>query len=351
MGGANSNIANFQQSFYNNITQESQQDCIATVNSETNNNVIIVQGGTINGNFTGATTTVSSDASCLMVSNMGTSVSNILAATEAQTNVSEADPLGGGQWTNNTNVFNVSQTVANNISQINKALCAANVSVSANNNYVYMSDETVNGNYVGVQNNSNAQANCSMSNNMKVQTYNQAQASGSQGNTSMGLFGAIVAMIAAVIGIIIVGVIVMFSVGAVGTIGYEYLKTRHGATAMSASDSAIKAAEALGLSADQIAAIAGTTPGTTPGTSAVPSKASTPNVLPVAQTYSTQAAYIPPSYIPPSYIPPTYNSQPFVPTYDPSMYNPGTFNPTYLPTTYPATTFPTTTYPQPITTA
>lgn len=275
MGAKQSNLANISQQFYNQVVQQTDQSCIASVSEEQNNNVIIIQGGIIDGNFTGVSATVSCDASCLMVSNMDNTIDNILGAIANQTNQAETDISNVFNSSNQNNTFNVNQTVSNNIAQINNAVCSSSIVQSQNNNYVYTSDETVHGNFVGVNGASNAQANCSMNNNMQSSTYNQAQASADQGNSVVSVFGAIIAAFAMIIFVIVIGVVIMFSVGAVGTIGYEYLKHKGGATGMSASDTAISAAEALGLSAQDIAEIAGSG-----SSSSTPTKTSSRRTLP-----------------------------------------------------------------------
>ncbi|CAH6421707.1 Hypothetical protein HVR_LOCUS1347 [uncultured virus] len=221
MVSATTNIAKIQQSFMNNITQEDQQNCLATTTNTANNNVVIVNGADIKGNFTGVSATTSTDASCLMVSNMEDSVSNILSATISQTNTTETDWFNGFQFTADSNSFNVSQSVTNNISQINQATCAANTTQSASNNYVYVTNATVGGDFVGVTSDATTSANCSMTNTMKNTTYNQAQANAKQSNTIKGMFVAIVSAFAAIIGIIVIGVIILFAVGAIGVVGYE----------------------------------------------------------------------------------------------------------------------------------
>lgn len=221
MGSSSTNIANIQQSFMNNITQQSQQYCTATSNPTANNNVVIVNGANIKGNFTGVSETTTTDASCLIVSNMEDSVSDILSATITQTNETETDWFNGFQFTADTNSFNLTQSVTNNISQLNQTTCSANSSSSTNNNYVYVTNATVGGDFVGVTNTSSAAATCSMTNMMKNTTYNQAQGNGSQSNTVKGMFVAMVASFAAIVGLIVIAVIILFAVGALGFVGYE----------------------------------------------------------------------------------------------------------------------------------
>ena len=221
MSSSTANIANIQQSFMNNVTQLGQENCVATTDDTASGNVIIVSGVNIGGNFTGVTTTVSTDATCYIVSNMEDSISNIISATLQQSNTSETDWFNGFEFTSDTNTFNMYQSVTNNISQINEAMCAANTTVSTSDNYIYVSGATVGGNFVGVSSNASTSANCEMTNSMKNTTYTQATANGDQDNTVEGMFVAIAGTIATVVGLIVITVIILVAVGAFGFVGYE----------------------------------------------------------------------------------------------------------------------------------
>lgn len=219
MASAVSNVADIQQQFMNNITQVSQQSCIATVTNQANNNVVIVNGTNIGGDFTGVSTTVSTDATCMMVSTLEDSVNSILQAILQQQNKSSTDWFNGFQITDDTNNFNINQSVVNNILQINESLCSANTTNSVSNNYVYVTNTTIGGNFVGVTDKADASANCTMTNTMKNVTYNQVQASASQSNIVQGIFGAILAAVFAVIAVITIGVIMLFALSYFGFFG------------------------------------------------------------------------------------------------------------------------------------
>lgn len=219
MASAVSNVADIQQQFMNNITQVSQQSCIATVTNQANNNVVIVNGTNIGGDFTGVSTTVSTDATCMMVSTLEDSVNNILQAILQQQNKSSTDWFNGFQITDDTNNFNINQSIVNNILQINESLCSANTTNSVSNNYVYVTNTTIGGNFVGVTDKADASANCTMTNTMKNVTYNQVQASASQSNIVQGIFGAILAAVFAVIAVITIGVIMLFALSYFGFFG------------------------------------------------------------------------------------------------------------------------------------
>ena len=250
MGNFFTNIASIQQNFMNNILQEQQQNCIATATNTANNNVIIVTGSKFNGDFTGVSATTSTDATCLMVSSMENNLSNILSATLQQTNSSETDLFNDFNFGAGTNAFNIDQSITNNISQINEVTCAAASTSSANNNYAYISNSQFGGNFVGVSTVSNASANCSMNNTMKNTTYNQAQASGDQSNSTEGMFVAILAAIGAIVALVIIGVIFMYSTGALSKVGYK-----NGEPELSQEQKDLLAAQDLGLSSEDLQAL------------------------------------------------------------------------------------------------
>lgn len=221
MGNHTSNTAKIQQNFMNNVTQSNQQDCIATVNSQANNNVVIVSGSKIDGNFTGVAATTSTDATCLISSSMNSQVENSLSAQLQQENKTETDLFNDFSFNSETNTFNIDQSVTNNISQINQAVCSSNNTTSTSDNYVYVSDSTVGGNFVGVTNNATASADCTMQNYMKNVTYNQAQASATQSNSIEGMWATLLGAIVSIITIIVIAVIIIFSIGAIGYVGFK----------------------------------------------------------------------------------------------------------------------------------
>jgi len=260
MGSASTNIANIQQDFMNNITQQSQQSCLAVSTPSSNNNVVIVNGANIGGDFTGVSQTTTTDASCLIVSNMEDSVSTILSATLSQTNTTETDWFNGFQFTADTNQFDLTQSVVNNISQINQTTCSANNSQSSNNNYVYLTNANVGGDFVGVTTSSNASASCTMNNIMKNNTYNQGQAQDAQGNTIKGMFVAMLASFAFIVGIIVIGVIILFAVGALGFVGYGASSSHKSSSSsspsqMSKEDQELQEASDLGLTPEVLSTL------------------------------------------------------------------------------------------------
>lgn len=228
MGNISSNINNVTQKFMNNITQQNKTSCISTATATQDNNNVILVGGNFTGDVVGVQgAAVSTDASCLITSNMDNSISNILEATTQQTNSANNDWFGGFSISVNTNVNNLLQTVNNNIAQINQTACTSSAIYSASNNYIYV--ENASGtNFYGVKGGEAvSSANCVMTNIMKNTTYNQAQASNDQGNVIIGMFAGLIAVVGGIIGLVVIGMIILFGLGAVGYVGYSVVNARN----------------------------------------------------------------------------------------------------------------------------
>lgn len=222
MGGAFSkNLSDIQQNVITNLTQQNSTSCVNTVSATTNNNVLLIEGSTIGGDVIGARQTVSTDVSCVITANMDAQIRSILSATLNQTNKTNNDLFGGFNWSKNTNIFNMRQSIANNIAQINSAVCSSNTLASAQNNFVYIRNANVRGNVVGVEQKVNAKSGCTINNVMKMVSYNQQQADSNQGNTAIGMFAGLFSGIISIITILIIGVVIVFALGAVGYIGYS----------------------------------------------------------------------------------------------------------------------------------
>lgn len=163
----------------------------------------------MNGNVTGVNISGSStDASCSMVSTMENSITNILKAITNQTNGSSSDAFSGVNT--GINVNEGFQNVVNNIAQINNQVCNASQIISANDNFQYITNSNVQGSVVGVNiSNSDAMANCAMTNYMKVNLFNSAQDTTTQGNGS-DAFAIIAAIIAVIVIIMIIMALVSF---------------------------------------------------------------------------------------------------------------------------------------------
>lgn len=206
------NTANIQQDTYNNITQLATQNCINTVTQNTSGNSVFIIDSKVNGDVIGVSSTTSMDATCAITSSMDDQVQNILESLTTQSNIAETDWFNGFQLTFENNNLDLKQSITNNISQINQAMCTANLTSSTSNNFVYVSNSSFGGNFVGVSSVSNPSSNCNMSNFMKNITYNLTQGNADQSNVNKGMFTSIFTTLLIVVGVIIIGVVIIVSI-------------------------------------------------------------------------------------------------------------------------------------------
>ena len=279
-----SNVATINQQFMTSITSNNQDSCVVNNDATVTGNVIIVSGSTIGGNV-GTVTGTSTDASCLMVSQMDSNINDIMKATASQANNTSTDWFNGFSWSSSANAFDLTQSVTNNINQINQVTCTANSMATDSNNYIYVSGSTVGGN-VGIAVGTNAQANCSMTNMMSNYTYNNVQGDANQSNTQTGMFVAIVSAICIVIGLVIIGVVILFAVGAIGFTGYELVGNRGGAAGVAPPPDITSELADLGLTSDDINTLDSQISGSTPALSNIRAVA-TPTVTTAGVPAST----------------------------------------------------------------
>jgi len=228
--GNTTNSYKATQNITNDITQINQSSCIATVQVQSGGNVVIIEDSRINGNVVGSVVKVSTDASCIMASAAEADIQNILNASAEQTKSTENgifsidfpamfDSLGS-----TTNSIEIEQNVTNNILQLNSSNCSSNIIISDSPNYIYVRGSTVGGNVIGSDVTADASASCTITNNTKVYVYNDLLAEGKQKKELKSVFFTIVIAFAILMGLIIFGVIILFSTGAIGSVGYKKLK-------------------------------------------------------------------------------------------------------------------------------
>lgn len=201
-----------QESFLNNIVQENQQSCASTVTPTNSNQVIIATNSKLNGATIGQINQTTTDASCLITSGMQTSIQNILEATTQQTSSSESDILSIFSTQENFAATSLKESVTNNIYQISQASCTSSTAPSNSSQYAYFSGDSLNNAFIGQSNTTNATSSCSMTNFMKINTYNQGQGSTGQDSKQVGTLGAIGGVIVAVIIVVVLLVGLFFLV-------------------------------------------------------------------------------------------------------------------------------------------
>jgi hypothetical protein len=228
--GNTTNSFKSSQNVTNDITQINQSSCIASVQVQSGGSVVIIEDSRINGNVVGSVVKVSTDASCIMASAAEADIENILKAASEQTKTTEngifsidfgAIADGFGSVTNN---IEIDQYITNNILQLNSSNCSSNIIISDSPNYIYVRGSTVGGNVIGSDVTADASASCTITNNAKVYVFNDLLADGKQKKELKSIFFTIVIAFAILMGLIIFGVIILFSTGAIGSVGYKKLK-------------------------------------------------------------------------------------------------------------------------------
>ena len=210
MGLTDNTSQDLTQGFYNQVIQESQQLCQATSTVYEGDSTVIIDNVSVDGDLTGINYQVSTDASCLMVSGMESSIQSMLSAIASQSDTDESDIFSFFE----TPVFNsdkesVYQIISNNIYQTYEATCQASNSIATGTQYVYIANAEVGGNLTGIDMNSSTSANCMMNNMMKNVTYVEAGASADQEVFQEGMFGEFFNSMTAIITGIVVIVIVL----------------------------------------------------------------------------------------------------------------------------------------------
>lgn len=222
------NRTTIENEFMNNITQVSQSNCITESSSSASGNVLILNGVQVDGNVCAVCVTATTDSTCTITSTMTNTVENILSAMLDQTNQTESSILdflsfdASFDWNN----IDLNESVTNNISQINQSTCASNTVYSANNNYTYVTNSTIGGDFYGVDTNTSANSSCIIGNYTMNSVYNLLQAQFTQSDTKRnGLVSVIIAIVAL---LIIIGIVIVFIIliGGAGFLGVKAINSK-----------------------------------------------------------------------------------------------------------------------------
>lgn len=230
MGNVLTQVMNNTSKNTNIVLQSSNQTCTTYNNVNVDNNAIIVENSTIDGDFYGANAGTSLDASCAIVSSMSNIVENILGSIAKQ-KISETTSFANDFKILGvaTQTYNLDQSINNNISQINNALCDTSNMQSVTGNYVYVANSKIGGNFKGVSLDSNASANCAMSNAMKNLTFNSIKSDTDLGSESQGMWTTLLASVCSVIAFGIILLVVVVLIGGVTAVTVAAVGKKKGA--------------------------------------------------------------------------------------------------------------------------
>lgn len=207
--------------FMNNTLQSSTGVCSINNVQNANNNYVYVNGSKVRGGI-GVKNTSQADGSCALASTMNNSITQMLAETISQ-QASSSSSLFGIHLNASSNTITSHETMINNLTQMNQQTCAINTFESTNNNFVYVNGSSEVG-FIGVSNSSKSQSNCSLQNTQKNVVYTQSKTGIGQKSTIKGAFGGLIGFIIAVVVLLIAFIVIVFTVGAAGKVGYDTYK-------------------------------------------------------------------------------------------------------------------------------
>jgi hypothetical protein len=219
---ANTNSISSRQNIKNDVLQISQQSCIANIETTFANNYIIGNNLTVGGDFNLFTQNISTDASCLMASSMSTTIDNLLEASLNQASTTESSLFSSLDPGINNDV-DLEQNISNKLSQINQSICQANVISVTTGNFIYLSGD-LGGNVNILSVDTEASSSCIIDNTTNSVIINKESGDSDQDNDRKGAFTALLGIILMIIIFMVVGVIILFSTGALGYIGYKKYK-------------------------------------------------------------------------------------------------------------------------------
>lgn len=151
------------------------------------NNVVIIDHTTIKGDVTGVSLVASTDGTCQLVNQMDSLVDDMLSDISQQKNKAATDLFGGFQVSKQTNVDISKQSTVNNLMSINKETCSSDLAQSASDNFVYVTNSQIGGNFSRVTSKTDAKFNCTLSNIMKNVAHNEARAKIDTSNNEKGI--------------------------------------------------------------------------------------------------------------------------------------------------------------------
>jgi hypothetical protein len=224
MGGGSSNISRISQNTTNQLLQSNTQACIQNSETVTDGNVTIINNSNIAGDVIGVRQHVSVDFTCNITASMDQTVSSMLQSISKQTATANNDLLGGIQVSRNR--IDLSQSMVNNMSQINNSICSTNSIASSSNNFTYVGNSNVGGSVIGVEQTVNPRSQCTVNTITKMAAYNQIQGNVDQTSNVVGLLPSIFSGLAGIITLVIIGVIIVSVLGAVGYLIYAVVGGR-----------------------------------------------------------------------------------------------------------------------------
>lgn len=201
--GYSSNSASLTQNINNSVLNASTANCSASCTEISQNNTIIINGTTINGNFE-INQTCDVEASCTINSTLNTQVQNIISSLAQQTAATLDGFPPSFSLDAATNNLNVAQNITTSIANIINSSCQSSANLVSQDNFTYFSNDTING---SVQFNQDANVNlsCTLNNISSIVASNSESSQISQTATVVNTTALLLILIVVVI-IVIVGI-------------------------------------------------------------------------------------------------------------------------------------------------
>lgn len=212
MGTSQSNYRRDYQSIVNNFTSKSKETCKLTTKSEASNNVVIVDHSTIKGDFEGVVLTASTDGSCIIVDNVQQMTDAMLKDLSNQKSKASTDIFGDFSLNRIRNVSDVRQSEVNNILNVFEGTCSSSQITATDNNFVYVTDTSIGGNFHGITNKTDNKLTCTLSNLAKMSSFNKATSSSDQQSEIKGVAATIIVGLVVMVVVIWVGYYAMKAV-------------------------------------------------------------------------------------------------------------------------------------------
>jgi len=199
MGSDTSTTSNVTLEVANNITQTSVSSCEISCNQDQSDNTVIISPGSNTGNITFTQVCVIEDASCIINTNIDTSVENILQSSADQTALSTQAVFSATY--NTTKVKStMNQSITNQINQLISNTCTIESNQTMNNNYVYVGSGSTTGDISFAQHSTLSNVECTMDATTKAVAYNKETAETTQKATTINML----VMLFLIFGIVII---------------------------------------------------------------------------------------------------------------------------------------------------
>lgn len=206
MGNDIDNTLNLQNTITNNYLQQLEQTCSADCVAVNSGNTVIVSGN-VSGDIV-ISSECSSNAACSMSNTAYLTATNVIDNLLNQQIKSVTDFMNDLSFNDLDNKTNAYNALVNQITQISSQTCSSTASSTVSNDLVYVKAGGVVGGSILLLSTANANASCTMSNLVKMDTYNQEQTKSDQGTKSIGMF-ALFGMVLLIITVVCVVIFVL----------------------------------------------------------------------------------------------------------------------------------------------